>query len=130
MAQVTTDEVFEEVIPQESNDIHQSLNEVFNETVSSQVSDMHPTSINKGIKVNEVVSTELLPMKTPLVPTIILNEECTSFITWFPNIDDYYTSHQYYHKSLDQYDDKNSIYAYLLVIWYSHLQILKTYGSI
>ena len=40
-----------------------------------------------------------------MVPTISLN------LPMFPQIDKSLTSHQYYHTSLDQYDDKNDIYA-------------------
>ena len=44
MEEVNTDEVFEEIIPQESNDTHSSVKEVGNETVEPQVSNPNPTS--------------------------------------------------------------------------------------
>ena len=78
---VNTDEVSEDVIPQESNEMPSSVKEVFNETVEPQVSNTNPTSENEGIKEgitgDEVVSREDLTSKNPMVPTIVLNEEST-----------------------------------------------------
>ena len=112
--QVNTDEVYEEITPQESNDIHSSLKGVGNETVEPEVSNPNPTSENEGIKEgiteDEVVSREDLPRKNPMVPTIIrYTHPLVLNVLCFLQIDKTLTSHQYYHRSLDQYDDKNDI---------------------
>ena len=72
-----------------------------------QIQTQHPKNevIKEAIRGDEVVSRENLPRNNPIVPTIVTN------IPMFPQIDKSITSHQYYHKTFDQYDDKNDIYA-------------------